>query len=163
MGDTRLQALTPDQLNAFYGELLRSGRKDGKTGLSPKTVHNVHVMLHKALHDAVRWSYLPRNVAAYSDPPKQTSSGMGMRTWTPEELRSFLEFVGDDPLYAAWVLSANTGMRRGEVLGVRLQDIDFDRRRLSIRQTIIPIDYRVEIGEPKSARGRRSFALTAEL
>ena len=159
MGDTRLQALTPDQLNAFYGELLRSGRKDGKTGLSPKTVHNVHVMLHKSLHDAVRWSYLPRNVAAYSDPPKQTSSGKAMRTWTPDELRSFLEYVSDDPLYAGWVLSANTGMRRGEVLGVRWQDIDFDRRRLSIRQTIISIDYRVEIGEPKTARGRRSVAL----
>ena len=84
MGDTRLQALTPDQLNAFYGELLLKGRKDGKTGLSPKTVHNVHVMLHKALHDAVRRSYLPRNVAEYSDPPKQTSSGRAMRTWAPE-------------------------------------------------------------------------------
>jgi hypothetical protein len=54
LGETRLQALTPDQLNAFYGELLKTGRKDGKSGLSPKTVHNIHVMLHKALHDAVR-------------------------------------------------------------------------------------------------------------
>lgn len=159
LGDTRLQALTPDQLNAFYGELLRAGRRDGKTGLSPKTVHNVHVLLHKALHDAVRWSYLPRNVAEYSDPPKQTSSGKAMRTWAPAELRSFLEYVQDDAYYAAWVLAANTGMRRGEVLGVRWQDIDFDRRRLAIRQTIISIDYRVEIGEPKTARGRRSVAL----
>jgi integrase len=50
-------------------------------------------------------------------------------------------------------------MRRGEVLGLRWQDIDFDRRRLSIRQTIISIDYRVEISEPKTARGRRSVAL----
>ena len=82
-----------------------------------------------------------------------------MRTWTPDELRSFLEYVQDDPLHAAWVLSANTGMRRGEVLGLRWQDIDFDRRRLAIRQTIISIDYRVEVGEPKTARGRRSIAL----
>ena len=42
-----------------------------------------------------------------------------MRTWTPKELRSFLEYVSDDPYYAAWVLSVSTGMRRGEVLGVR--------------------------------------------
>lgn len=159
LGETRLQALTPDQLNAFYGELLRVGRRDGKSGLSPKTVHNVHVMLHKALHDAVRWGYLPRNVAEFSGPPKQTSSGKVMRTWTPDELRSFLEHVSNDPNYAAWVLAANTGMRRGEVLGLRWQDIDFDRRRLSIRQTIISIDYRVEISEPKTARGRRSVAL----
>ena len=159
LGETRLQALTPDQLNAFYGELLASGRSGGKGGLSPKTVHNVHVMLHKALHDAVRWSYLPRNVAEFSDPPRQTSPGKAMRTWTPEELRSFLQFVEADPLFAAWVLSSSTGMRRGEVLGLRWQDIDFDHRRLSIRQTIISIDYRVEVSEPKTARGRRSVAL----
>ena len=159
LGEMRIQALTPDQLNAFYGDLLREGRCDGKGGLSPKTVHNVHVMLHKALHDAVRWNYLPRNVAEFADPPRQTSSGKAMRTWTPDELRGFLNFVTDDPLHAAWVLAANTGMRRGEVLGLRWQDMDFDRRRLAIRQTIISIDYRVEISEPKTARGRRSVAL----
>ena len=159
LGEMRLQALTPDSLNAFYATLLKEGRRDGKGGLSPKTVHNVHVMLHKALHDAVRWNYLPRNVAEFSDPPRQTSSGKAMRTWTPEELRSFLQVVENDPLFAAWVLSASTGMRRGEVLGLRWQDIDFDRRRLAIRQTIISIDYRVEISEPKTARGRRSVAL----
>ena len=82
-----------------------------------------------------------------------------MRTWTPEELRTFLQFVESDPLFAAWVLSASTGMRRGEVLGLRWQDIDFARRRLAIRQTIISIDYLVEISEPKTARGRRSVAL----
>lgn len=159
LGETRLQALTPDQLNAFYGELLHVGRRDGKSGLSPKTVHNVHVMLHKALHDAVRWGYLPRNVAEFSDPPKQTSSGKAMRTWTPDELRSFLEHVLNDPYYAGWVVAANRGMRRGEVLGLRWQDIDFDHRRLSIRQTVISIDYRIEISKPKTARGRRSVAL----
>jgi integrase len=159
LGEILIQALTPDQLNAFYGDLLREGRCKGKGGLSPKTVHNVHVMLHKALHDAVRWSYLPRNVAEYSDPPKQTSSGKAMRTWTPEELRSFLAHVEDDSYFAAWVLASNTGMRRGEVLGLRWQDIDFDRRRLSIRQTIISVDYKVEVGEPKTARGRRTVAL----
>ena len=159
LGELLLQALTPDQLNAFYSELLEEGRRNGKGGLSPKTVHNVHVMLHKALHDAVRWNYLPRNVAQFADPPRQTSSGKAMRAWSPGELRSFLLLVENDPHFAAWVLAANTGMRRGEVLGLRWQDIDFDRRRLAIRQTIISIDYQVEISEPKTARGRRSVAL----
>ncbi len=115
-------------------------------------------MLHKALHDAVRWNYLPRNVAEFSDPPRQTA-GKAMRTWAPDELRTFLRSVEHDPCFAAWVLAANTGTRRGEVLGLRWQDIDFDRRRLSIRQTIISIDYQVVISEPKTARGRRSVAL----
>jgi integrase len=81
-----------------------------------------------------------------------------MSTWTPHELRSLLEFVENDWLYAAWALAANTGMRRGEVLGLRWQDIDFSRQRLAIRQTIISIDYHVEISEPKTARSRRSVA-----
>jgi hypothetical protein len=67
LGEMRLQALTPDGLNAFYATLLKEGRRDGKGSLGPKTVHNVHVMLHKAHHDAVRWNYLPRNVAEFSD------------------------------------------------------------------------------------------------
>jgi len=156
-GEMRLQALTPDELNAFYGRLLREGRKDGRGGLSPKTVHNIHVLLHKALHDAVRWNYLPRNVAEFADPPRQTSAGKAMRVWTPQDLRAFLDFVEKDWLSAAWLLAANTGMRRGEVLGLRWQDIDFDRQRLSIRQTTI--SYQIEISEPKTARGRRSVAL----
>jgi integrase len=159
LGEMRLQALTPDVLNAFYGQLLREGRSDCKGGLSPKTVHNIHVLLHKALHDAVRWNYLPRNVVEFADPPRQTSSGKTMSTWAPDELRRFLDFVKDDPLYAGWALAANTGLRRGEVLGLRWKDLDFDRQRLSIRQTVISIDYRIEISEPKTARSRRSVAL----
>ena len=159
LGDMRLQSVTPDELNAFYGRLLREGRRDGKGGLSPKTVHNIHVLLHKALHDAVRWNYLPRNVAEFADPPRQTSTGKAMSTWSPDELRTFLEFVKNDSLYAAWAVAANTGMRRGEVLGLRWKDVDFDRQRLAIRQTIISIDYRVEVSDPKTARGRRSVAL----
>jgi hypothetical protein len=61
------------QLNHLYAHLLERGRRktinDGGIGLAPKTVRNVHVMLHRALHDAMRWGYLVRNVAEVADPP----------------------------------------------------------------------------------------------
>jgi hypothetical protein len=73
LGQVKLQALTPVQLNHLYAHLLERGRRKtidgGRTGLSPKTVRNVHVMLHSALHDAMRWGYLVRNVAEAADPP----------------------------------------------------------------------------------------------
>jgi integrase len=65
----------------------------------------------------VRWGYLPRNVAVLADLPKGMTPEL--HVWSPEQLRFFLEHVRDDPLYAAWLLFATTGMRRGEVAGLR--------------------------------------------
>jgi site-specific recombinase XerC len=130
LGHLPLQRLTPAQLTAFYRGLLSSGHRQGSGGLAPKTVRNIHGALHAALRDAVRWGYVARNVAAAADLPK----GMApeMRVWSPEQLRAFLDQVRDDRLYAAWLLLATTGMRRGEVAGPRWVDVDLDAGRLVV-------------------------------
>lgn len=75
-------------------------------------------------------------------------------------MRTFLEHVRDDRLYAAYVLAATTGMRRGEVLGLRWQDVDLDHGRVSVSQTLVVVSgYDVQYSEPKTAKGRRSIAL----
>ena len=114
-------------------------------------------MLHAALRDAVHWGYLPRNVAALADLPK----GMApeMRVWSPEQLRALLDHVRDDPLYAAWLLLATTGMRRGEVAGLRWVDVDLGAGRVSPRRPRVVVNYEVVVSEPKTAQGRRSLAL----
>jgi integrase len=91
LGDVILQRLTPAHLTAFYRALVDDGRRDGRGGLAPKTVRNVHGVLHAAFRDAVRWGYLPRNVAAGADLPKGMAPEMHM--WSPEQLRAFLEHV----------------------------------------------------------------------
>ena len=88
LGEVKLQGLTPVQLNLFYAHLLEAGRRRGG-GLSPKTVRNIHVMLHRALKDAVRWGYLPRNVADAVDPPVGRSAER--HVWTPDQLGAFLD------------------------------------------------------------------------
>ncbi|HET6873754.1 MAG TPA: site-specific integrase [Acidimicrobiales bacterium] len=157
LAGTPLQKVTPAAINAFYAYLLESGRKDGR-GLSAKSVRNVHGVLHKALRDAVRWGRITRNVADLADPPRWARPEM--KVWTAAELRQFLDSVRTDRMYAAYVLSATTGMRRGEVLGLRWADVNLERGTLAIVQARTVVTYRdVTQSEPKTARGRRSVAL----
>lgn len=132
-------------------------RCHGTRGLSAKTVRNIHGTLHKALDDAVRWGRLTRNAATHADPPKGTSPEM--RIWTAEQLRAFLGHVRADRLVAAWHLLTTTGMRRGELLGLRWLDVDLEEGFLAVRQTRVSVDYEVAVGTPKTERGNRTVAL----
>lgn len=156
LGHVQIQQLSPDRLDRFYAELVARG-------LAPKTVRNIHVLLHKALRDAVRKNLVPRNAADAADPPKlHRANREEMKTWTPEQLRVFFDGIADHRLAPAYLLAATTGMRRGEVLGVRWRDIDFKARRLHVRQTILSVNYQLTLGQPKTLRGERKIALDAE-
>lgn len=163
LGARRLGEVLPSQLNAFYADLLVRGRRNRgaslQPGLSPKTVRHVHTMLHKAFADAVKWGRLPRNPAGRAEPPRPRTAEM--RVWDTSQLRRFLDHVAEDRLFAVWLLLATTGMRRGEVLGLRWSDVDLDSARLSVVQTLILVNREVLFSEPKTARGRRSIALDA--
>ena len=133
---------------------------DGKTGLSPQTIHHVHTCLHKACEDAVRWGQLSRNPLDAADPPRAKGDGSReMHTWTKEQLKAFLDAVHDDRLSPLWHTIAMTGMRRGEALGLRWSDVDLEAGRLSVRRALIPINRDVVVSEPKTAKGRRVVAL----
>ncbi len=160
IGDLMLQQLTAPRLNSMYADLLATGRHNGESGLSTRTVGYVHTLVHRMLRDAIRWGLVTRNVADQADPPR-TRTRPPMKVWTATELRVFLEHVAKDRLYAAWLLSATTGMRRGELLGLRWPDIDLDGGRLSVVQTLITVDYKLTFSTPKTARSRRSIALDA--
>jgi integrase len=161
LGPIPLQALTATRLNEFYASLLSQGRRDGNGGLAPKTVRYLHGIIRKALADAARWNLVQRNVADQADPPATRSTAPEMKTWTADELARFLDFVSDDRLYAAWVVTATTGLRRGEVLGLRWIDIDLDASRLSVQQTLVSVAYETRFSVPKTARSRRSVSLDA--
>ncbi|MDP8929660.1 MAG: site-specific integrase [Actinomycetota bacterium] len=159
LGSVPLHGVTPSMLNDLYAELLANGRADGRGGLSGITVGHVHRVLHKALGDAVRWGEASRNAADLTKPPRSRSPEM--RVWQAEQLGAFLSHdqVLGDRLHAAWLLLCTTGMRRGEVLGLRWTDIDLDVRRLSVRQAVIVVDSKPVVSQTKTAKGRRSLAL----
>lgn len=163
LGRCPLDKLTADDLDTLYGTLRRSGRK-GKggrsTGLAPKTVRNIHLMLNKALADAHRKGLVVRNVAAMADPPSVTARRRGdIKAWDAAQLRVFLGAIRSHRLWPAFHLASHTGMRRGEVLGLRWGDIDFDSARLSVRQALVSVAYDVHVSDVKTSAGRRTIDL----
>jgi len=160
LGSVKLAKLTGSQVNALYAKLAESGRKDGKTGLSPLTIHHVHACLHKACKDAIRWGHISRNPLDVADPPRKKGDGTKeMQTWTKEQLKAFLASVKDDRLSPLWHTIAMTGMRRGEALGLRWSDVDLENGRLSVCRALIPTNREVVVSEPKTVKGRRVIAL----
>lgn len=157
IGGIRLRALQPSHLNGMYAELLTSGRRTGKGGLSPRTVELIHVTIHRALRDAVRWGHVARNVADLANRPKQQRPEM--KAWPIEALQNFLTAVREDRLYPLYLMAATTGMRRGELLGLRWQDVDLEGGRISVRQTYVVVNYQPMFSTPKTKRSRRSIAL----
>jgi integrase len=82
-----------------------------------------------------------------------------MTVWTAQEARRFLQGIKDDPLRALWTLALTTGMRRGELLGLKWTDVDLESARLSVRRSLAVVDGGPVESEPKTRRGRRSISL----
>ena len=154
IGSVKLAKLTGSQVNHLYAKLAETGKKDGKTGLSALTIHHVHTCLHKACKDAVRWGRLPKNPVDAADPPSTRGAAKKeMKTWNAKQLSGFLEATKQDRLAPLWRVLAMTGMRRGEVCGLRWEDVDLEKRRLSVRRALIPHGDGVIVSEPKTAKG----------
>jgi len=152
IGKVKLQAITPLDLERFYRVLGEEGGSKSKP-LSAKTVRNTHTVLRKALADAERLELIPRNPAASARPPAEERKEQS--TWSSDELREFLDEVREDRLFAMYVVMATTGMRRGEVLGLRWTDVDLDALELHIVQTLAAVNYQPVFSTPKTKRSRR--------
>lgn len=149
LGDVALQALTRQQIKTMYAELAET--------LAPKTVHNHHLILHRALRDAVEDRLLTVNPAdrAHRLAKRRTE----MKTWSAGELALFLSAASGDRLYGLWRLLATSGVRRGEALALRWADVDLERSTVRIVRAYVRGAGGLHFGEPKTASGRRMIAL----
>lgn len=153
LGSRALQQLTAPMLNTLYAELLSHGGERGP--LAAKTVRYIHTILHKALADAVDAGIIGANIAERAKPPRPNRSrAQRIECWEPAELAAFLESVEGTRLETAWRLAAMTGMRRGEVLGLRWCDVDLDRSRIAVRNAIVSVAYELLESSPKSHQAR---------
>jgi integrase len=151
LGHHQLQKLTPQHVQAFYTRKL-------KEGLSSTTVNGLHAMLHKALDDAVRYNLIARNVCDAVTPPRR--GHFEIQPLSMEQAQQFLAIAKGHSLEALFVLAITTGMRRGEILALKWQDITFSQNMLQVRRVFTrrPGNRYIE-AEPKTEKSRRSILL----
>ena len=115
-------------------------------------------MLHRALADAVRWNLIPINPASGARAPRVEH--VELTVWTSDEAATFLRQVSEDRLAALWVVALHTGMRRGELAGLRWKDVDLDGGTLTVAQQRTVANHEVVISTPK-AKSQRQIMLAA--
>ena len=158
-----LGKLSRDLIKDFYATLLTSGcrgiRYERGHGLSAKTVRNIASTLHHALSDAVRDNYLSSNPAHDIDLPKWERADL--QVWDSQQFAHFLQVAADDgdPYYPLWRLVVTTGIRRGELLGLRWCDVNLLDAEITISQTRQTNAYKNKITTPKTKAGRRTIAI----
>ncbi len=151
LGRIKLKKLSPAHVQGFYRDRLDSG-------LSASTVHKMHAILHKALTRALAWHMVPRNVTEAVEPPQPAPKEM--HPLSPTEARRLLDAACGERFEALYVLAVTTGMRQGELLALKWQDVDVENATISVRRTLTRDGGRVTIGEPKTKKSRRSIRLT---
>ncbi len=148
LGQIKLEALSPARLRAMY-------RKKLDSGLWPRTAQYVHVTLRKALKQAVDDGLVPRNVAEAVRPPQLRREEI--EPLTLDQTKALVEAARGDRLEALYVVAKSTGLRQGELLGLKWEDVDPDRGVLRVRRTLTASKGgRPAFGAPKTDKGKRS-------
>jgi integrase len=151
LGKVKIHRLTPQQVQGFYSQKMSQG-------LAPKTVNNIHGVLHKALDNAVKWNILPRNVCDAVTPPRIPRKEKNVLT--KQQAHTLLEEVRAHRLEALLTLAITSGMREGELLALHWQDINFEDCSLQVKRAVSYLKgYGYVESEPKTAKGRRMIKL----
>jgi integrase len=147
LGRVRLGKLDPLQVQSFY-------RCKLDQGLSAASVLKIHSTLSKSLKQAVRWRLVPLNVCMAVVLPRITKPEI--QPLDARQMKALLRAAQGTDLYALWVLMATTGVRVGEALGLRWEDLDLDARTLRVNRTV----YRGQSCLPKTDSSRRTIKLS---
>ena len=164
IGHIKLRELRPDHLNAFYSQLAQSGsnRRTGGT-LSNCTIRRYHRFISIVLSQAVKEGLIPMNVAARAEPPKVEKHEPNYLQ--PTTIPLMLDALEREPL--KWRMLVHlmlvTGARRGEILGLKWENVDFDNSRIYICRSIsYTPDRGVYESTPKTASSKRYVSLPQE-
>ena len=150
IGKIKLEQLRPLDLERMVAGLLESGQSTNIAAYALRVAK-------MAFKQAERWQLVPRNVADAIKPPRVPKSEMAC--WNGAEVKAFLEPTKLYRLHALFVLALMTGMRRGELLGLRWDDVDFTGKRLHVKRIVVYTRGALELGEPKTAYSRRTIPI----
>ncbi|MBO5892497.1 MAG: site-specific integrase [Oscillospiraceae bacterium] len=145
LGQAKLDALDTHTIQRFYNSLIASG-------LSPKTVKNVHGILHCALQQAIACDYITRNPADACKLPKVTKPEI--KPLEPIEIARLLKEAEQDDYCNLFIVAMFTGMRQGELLGLAWECVDFKSGIITVKQQLQCKDGNYFLETPKSGKNR---------
>jgi len=156
LGAMKVQSLEPRHITGWHTDLRKAGK-------SPRAIRQAHLRLSQALEQALTHGVVPRNVAKIIKPPKQDERPE-RPTWMTEQARAFVATAQKHCAYGPiFRLSLVTGMRRGELLGLRWSDIDWKAKVLRLRQSIGPVHNKMTADTTKNRRSDRDVDVTDAL
>lgn len=152
LGACPIEAVTPREIQSLYSSKIAAG-------LSPRSVLHLHRVLHRALAQAQRWGVVDDNAAALVDPPRPEPREM--RALSPDEARRLLAAAQGDRLEALYTLAITTGMRQGELLGLRWHEVSLEARSIRVTGSLQYVPGRgLRVSAPKTARSRRNVLIS---
>jgi integrase len=162
LGRLPLSKLGPEHVQRFLNDRLAVGaiRKketDPIKGLSPRTVQYLRAVLRRALGEALKWGLIGRNVATLVDAPRTVKHAI--HPMTAEETKLFLAKCNGNRLEALFTVALAMGLRQGEALGLRWEDVDWKSRVLHVRHSLQRINKKLVLSELKSESSRRDLPL----
>jgi integrase len=157
IGHVRLRELKPAHIQELYSHAKRAGRKDSKGGLSGRTVHHIHRVLTNAFNAGVKCQLLANNPVKATTPPRPEAKEMA--ALSQQQSLRLLDVLENSPLRLPVFLALTTGMRRGELLGLKWSDIDWDRGIVTVRRALKESRRGLKLQRPKTARSARTIAL----
>jgi integrase len=166
IGDVILSKLKTDKIDAAFAQALMDGHRRAERGLSPRTVHHMRRVLVKALSQAVTWDRLVKNPATATTPPKVERTKM--LAYDPDQTAILIDAFRPTRMFIPVLLAVMCGLRRGEILALRWQNVDLsdNRRVMAIRESAEQTKEGVRYKEPKAGRARTvslSTTILAEL
>lgn len=153
LGDIQLQKLNSPTVQTFYNSLKKPNGQ--RKGLSAKTIHGVHGVLHSALKKAVEIGYLRINPTEACTLPRKERKEI--KPLDEETLARFLNVIKDDPYGDIMTVTVFTGMRRGEVVGLTWDTVDFERGTIRINkqlQKAVGEKGKYQLVSTKNSKGR---------
>ena len=151
LSEVKLVKITPQMLQKIYADKITQG-------LSRRTVHYIHALIHMTLQQALKWGLVSRNVSDLVDKP--TNKRKPVSVWGIPQVATFLEAVKEHRWYPIYVLAIYCGMREGEILGLHREDVDLLNRTIQIRHQAQYLPGQgIIIKEPKSDAGKRSIVI----
>ncbi|GAJ38945.1 site-specific integrase [Saccharococcus caldoxylosilyticus] len=148
----KINEITTFDIDSFYVDKLDSG-------YSGAYIRQMHNLLNQAFDQAVRWSLIKVNPVKNAKPPKVKSEEK--ITWTVDEVNRFLNLIKNSSTEIPYLLAIFTGMRRGEVLGLKWDDVDFENKKIRIKRSLCFVSGKGLIfKEPKTKKSKRQISIS---